>query len=190
MTSNPPRWWPRRRWPPAGGRSWRARATPLSSVACWPRGAILGGEISGHYFFGELGGDDALYATLMLLRVLDDRPGLPLRPGDRHGAQPIPSRPTCACHAPPSGRRRILDELQAAFADYPIRHLDGVRVQFPEGWALARISVTEPLITLRFEARTAEQLAAIQRQVRQRAPQLDALLEPSSRPLDPRNRTG
>ena len=33
--------------------------------------ALLGGEISGHYFFDELGGDDSLYASLLMLRVLD-----------------------------------------------------------------------------------------------------------------------
>jgi phosphomannomutase / phosphoglucomutase len=142
--------------------------------------AILAGEISGHYFFAELGGDDALYATLLLLRVLDDLGQTLTTAMDSVPAYPITPDLRLPCSA--DRARRILDEFQAAFRDLPIDTLDGVRVRFPHGWALARISVTEPLLTLRFEAHTQEDLAAIQVEVRRRAPQLDALLTESGLP--------
>ena len=136
--------------------------------------AVLGGEVSGHYFFGALGGDDALYATLLLLRALDDL-GLELAEAiDTVPSYPITPDLRLPCDS--ARARRILDDLQAAFADHPIERLDGVRVQFPSGWALARTSVTEPLLTLRFEAHSQAELAAIQRQVRDKAPLLDALM--------------
>ena len=136
-------------------------------------GAILGGEISGHYFFGELGGDDALYATLLLLRALDEW-GVPYAQAmDTVPAYPI--TPDLRIPCPREGAERILAELRTAFRDHPINPLDGVRIEFARGWALARISVTEPLITLRFEAHTDGELEAIQRQVRAASPTLEAL---------------
>jgi len=143
-------------------------------------GALLGGEASGHYFFGALGGDDALYATLMLLRALDAA-GVGLAAAmDTVPSYPI--TPDIRIPCPRERARAILRELQDAFSDYPVDTLDGVRIQFPAGWALARISVTEPLITLRFESRTVEQLAQIQQLTRQRSRLLDELLAEPGKP--------
>ena len=50
--------------------------------------------------------------------------------------------------------------------------LDGVRVTWADGWALARTSVTEPLITLRFEAHTQPRLAEIKETVYSKVPAL------------------
>jgi len=135
--------------------------------------AILGGEISGHYFFGALGGDDALYATLLLIQVLDD---LGVSFAEAMDTVPVyPITPDLRLPCPKERAQRILDELAAVFAEYPIDTLDGVRVQFPNGWALARISVTEPLLTLRFEAHSQEALQEIQAQVLHRSPLLAEL---------------
>jgi phosphomannomutase/phosphoglucomutase len=41
--------------------------------------------------------------------------------------------------------------------------LDGVRAVFPDGWGLVRASNTQPVLVLRFEAKTQERLAAIQK---------------------------
>lgn len=123
-------------------------------------GAELGGEISGHYFYRELGGDDALYATLRLCNILDR---LNVSLGQAIDTVPdYPITPDIRLPCPPGVARRVLGELERAFADLPIGQVDGVRVSFPEGWGLARLSVTEPMITLRFEAHTEEQLACIQ----------------------------
>ncbi|MBC7257576.1 MAG: phosphomannomutase/phosphoglucomutase, partial [Chloroflexi bacterium] len=127
-------------------------------------------EVSGHYFFGELRGDDALYATLLLLRVLD-RLGIPL--SEAMATVPAyPITPDIRLPCTPETVRAILEELAKAFADLPLSFLDGVRIAFPEGWALARPSVTEPLITLRFEARSERALQEIQRAVRDASPTL------------------
>ncbi len=130
------------------------------------RGAVLGGEISGHFFFGELGGDDGLYATLLMLHVIveagcglaalvDTAPRYPITPDIR-----LP--------CPPGEAKAIIQKLIAAFADAPgceISTLDGVRIAWPDGWALVRPSVTESLITMRFEAHTPERLADIRQTV-------------------------
>ncbi len=125
--------------------------------------AVLGGEISGHYFFGELRRDDALYATLMLADMLDER-GLALAAA----MEDVPNYPItpdlrlpCAAEVADA----ILTDLDAAFRDLPRSYLDGIKIQFADGWALARRSVTEPVITLRFEARTRQALDAIRSRV-------------------------
>jgi phosphomannomutase/phosphoglucomutase len=53
---------------------------------------------------------------------------------------------------------RLRDELAA---EYDVIAIDGVRVEFPDGWGLARASNTGPHIILRFEAQTEERLAEI-----------------------------
>jgi phosphomannomutase/phosphoglucomutase len=136
--------------------------------------ALLGGEISGHYFFRAIGGDDALYATLFMLEVLE---ALDTPLSAAMDSVPIyPITPDLRAPCPPERAERILEELADAFAAYPISRYDGVRIQFPEGWALARLSVTEPLITLRFEAHTARALEKIQATVRASSPELDAVM--------------
>jgi phosphomannomutase/phosphoglucomutase len=50
-------------------------------------------------------------------------------------------------------------------ARYPVSTLDGVRISFPEGWGLLRASNTQPVLVLRFEARSAAALAAYRAEV-------------------------
>lgn len=136
--------------------------------------AALGGEISGHYFFRELGRDDALYATLLLLHILQqaDRPLSALVEAIPH----YPITPDLRLPCPPEEQGPILEALQAAFSDHDVSTIDGVRVDFGDGWALIRSSVTEPLLTIRFEAHTPERLAEIQAEVGRRVPALGRLL--------------
>jgi phosphomannomutase/phosphoglucomutase len=136
--------------------------------------ALLAGELSGHYFFQALGGDDALYATLLLFQVLDKLGATFAEAIDTVPAYPITPDIRIPCSA--ERAKRLLDELQAAFAEYPVNTRDGVRIQFTDGWALVRQSVTEPLVTLRYEAHSREALEEIQHLVRESSPTLHALL--------------
>ncbi|MCO6453106.1 MAG: phosphomannomutase/phosphoglucomutase [Caldilineales bacterium] len=137
-------------------------------------GAGLAGEISGHYFFGELQRDDALFASLLMLQILSES-GQPLS-ALMADVPAYAITPDLRLPCPPEERAVILDEFHAAFADHEVSLVDGVRVQFANGWALARASVTEPLITLRFEGRTQADLQEIQAQVLAKAPRLGRML--------------
>ena len=64
----------------------------------------------------------------------------------------------------------VVARLKEAFADRPQDHADGVRIEFDDGWALCRVSVTEPVITLRFEGDGPEELEAIRQRVLGRIP--------------------
>jgi phosphomannomutase/phosphoglucomutase len=143
------------------------------------RRAVLGGEISGHFFFGTLGWDDGLYAALLLLDILQaDGRGLAALTAE------VPRyciTPDLRLPCPPDRARALVQAIEQAFRQEPgceVSTLDGVRVAWPDGWALARPSVTEPLLTMRFEARTPERLAGIRSELAARVPELRGILPP------------
>lgn len=126
------------------------------------RGGVMGGEISGHFFFGELGRDDGLYSILLMLQVIEDRSQ---ELGELVDTMPrYPITPDIRLPASPSEVEAILGELREGFAervDCEISTLDGIRIDWRDGWALVRPSVTQPLVTLRFEARSEARLNEI-----------------------------
>lgn len=142
------------------------------------RKAVLGGEISGHFFFGDLGRDDGLYATLLMLDVI---------PADGRGlaamSDSVPRyriTPDLRLPCPPDRARAIVRELETTFRKEKgcdVVTLDGVRIAWPDGWALARTSVTEPLLTMRFEAHTDKRLREIRETLLARVPQLKEILK-------------
>jgi phosphomannomutase/phosphoglucomutase len=141
------------------------------------RKALLGGEISGHFFFGELGRDDGLYAALLMLKIVAEEGRGLAALADTVPRYPI--TPDIRLSCPPEEAQAIVRELEQAFArdtDCEVSTLDGVRIAWPDGWALVRPSVTEPLITLRFEAHSQERLAQIQDIVIAQSPRLQELV--------------
>lgn len=126
-------------------------------------GAPLAGEMSGHMFFGPpdyLGFDDALYAAARLLRIVSaTRSPVSALLADVPRYVSTPEiRVDC-------GEERKVPVVQAAAAHFAARYetitIDGVRWKTPEGWGLIRASNTQPILVLRFEARTADGLERI-----------------------------
>jgi len=128
-------------------------------------GAPLAGEMSGHMFFNEgfFGFDDALFAAGRLLRYVAS--------SGRSLADLVDSIPHY--HATPETRLACPDErkfavveaLKREFADGSrVIDIDGVRVEFGDGWGLVRASNTQPALVVRFEARTPERLTRIRAQ--------------------------
>lgn len=122
--------------------------------------AVFGGELSGHFFYDLLeGGDDALYSSLLMGKIVSE--------GGKKLSQMVGVIPKYYITPDiriPYGEQspeEILSALREGARGKDISELDGIRVQYPEGWALARISVTEPLLTFRFEARSPEILRGI-----------------------------
>jgi len=117
-------------------------------------GAVMGGEVSGHLFFRALdGGDDGLYAALLMTSIVGKHGKL----SNLIAKLPhYPITPDLRIKVEKSGD--ILRKISEAFPSEQVTKLDGVRVAFSDGWGLARQSVTEPAITLRFEGKTPEAL--------------------------------
>jgi phosphomannomutase/phosphoglucomutase len=131
-------------------------------------GAALAGEMSGHTFFGErwYGFDDGLYAGARLLEILARQTD----PAATLDALPDAiSTPELNIGCAEGEQHALISKLQAS-AEFPgatdIIRIDGVRVEYPDGFGLARASNTTPVIVLRFEADEHAALARIQREFR------------------------
>jgi phosphomannomutase/phosphoglucomutase len=126
--------------------------------------ALLAGEMSGHMFFADdyYGYDDAIFASARLLKLLADA-GKPLS----ELVAEIPyyySTPEIRVDCPDEIKFKIVDGIREYFqAKYETIDIDGVRVVFPDGWGLVRASNTQPVLVLRFEAKSQERLSEIQK---------------------------
>lgn len=127
--------------------------------------AALGGELSGHLFFRDrnYGYDDALYAGLRLLEGLSAT-------GKTIGELLSDLPPGCATpeiriDTTEEKKHLIVEALKRVFPpgspEFNVNWLDGLRLSFPQGWALARASNTQPVVVLRFEADSPERMAAM-----------------------------
>lgn len=117
-------------------------------------GALLAGEMSGHIFFRDryLGYDDAIYASLRLMEILAKK-GKPYSVRKLlEGVSPMVSTPEIRFDCPDEIKFAIVEKVKKAFEDYPVIDIDGVRVNFPNGWGLIRASNTQPALVMRFEA--------------------------------------
>ncbi len=131
-------------------------------------GALLAGEMSGHTFFKErwYGFDDALYAGARLLEVLSKESNA------NQALKSLPNAPsTPELHwALEEGEPHALVARLQAVKPFPgaerVLTIDGVRVEYADGFGLARASNTTPVIVLRFEADTAAALERIKQAFR------------------------
>ncbi|HEX5802413.1 MAG TPA: phosphomannomutase/phosphoglucomutase [Azospira sp.] len=127
-------------------------------------GAPLAGEMSGHVFFKErwFGFDDGLYTGARLLEILSRAAD----PSAQLKALPnATSTPELNIKMAEGEPFRLLDELKASarFTDArEVIAIDGLRVEYADGFGLARPSNTTPVVVLRFEADNAAALARIQ----------------------------
>ena len=131
-------------------------------------GAKLAGEMSGHIFFNDrwFGFDDALYSAARLLEILarDSRSS-----ADVFAEFPDSiNTPELSVPLKDNEKFAFVEALTSAadFANAKITTIDGLRVDFSNGWGLVRASNTTPSLVVRFEADTDEAMADIQAQFR------------------------
>lgn len=149
----------------AGGRPlmWRTGHSFIKSKLK-ESDAALAGEMSGHIFFKErwYGFDDGLYAGARLIELLSRDP----RPvGEIFAALPDShNTPELRIEMAEGEHFTFMQELTqtANFSDGKVSTIDGIRVDFDDGFGLVRASNTTPILVLRFEADTPQALERIQ----------------------------
>jgi phosphomannomutase/phosphoglucomutase len=131
-------------------------------------GALLAGEMSGHVFFKErwFGFDDGLYAGARLLEILSRQkdPSATL-----NNLPDAVSTPELHIHLKEGENYALIEKIRqdARFTDFrEIITIDGLRVEYADGFGLMRSSNTTPVIVLRFEADDADALTRIQQDFR------------------------
>lgn len=131
-------------------------------------GALLAGEVSGHFFFKEdyYGFDDGLYAAIKLLHLLS------------HSSQELeefydtlPSLPSTAEVRIPcvsDEKYKIPQNIKARLhtQGYLFNDIDGIRVQLDEGWWLLRASHTQDILVVRCESYTMDGLEYIKQHLK------------------------
>jgi phosphomannomutase/phosphoglucomutase len=131
-------------------------------------GVLLAGEMSGHVFFKErwYGFDDGMYAGARLLEYLSGVPDI------QAAFDALPdsvNTPELQIKLAEGENYALIDKLQKT-ARFPTARevitIDGLRVEYDDGFGLARSSNTTPVVVLRFEATDATALKRIQEDFR------------------------
>ncbi len=130
--------------------------------------ALLAGEFSGHIFFRDryFGFDDAIYATVRLIEILKkNHSSLEQLLHDFPVSYSTPEiRIACEEDKKQPVIEMIIKRLKGyihgenSYNILALNTLDGVRIKFPEGWALVRPSNTQPVLVVRVEAYNEEAL--------------------------------
>ncbi|KRW61270.1 phosphomannomutase [Pseudomonas sp. TTU2014-080ASC] len=126
-------------------------------------GALLAGEMSGHIFIKErwYGFDDGIYSAARLLEILS----IDTRTADQiFSAFPDDiSTPEINIQVTEQSKFSIIESLQreGVWGDGKLTDIDGIRIDYPKGWGLVRASNTTPVLVLRFEAESEEELERI-----------------------------
>ena len=142
-------------------------------------GAPLAGEMSGHIFFADrwYGFDDALYCAARLVQILTGLGEPSSRVFSRLPA--AMSTPELRLAVGEGAQGRLVESLLAGghFADAKKTTIDGLRVDYADGWGLARASNTEPSLVLRFEGVDDDALERIKGEFRHALLSIDPSLE-------------
>jgi phosphomannomutase/phosphoglucomutase len=129
-------------------------------------GALLAGELSGHIMIADdyYGFDDALYCACRLIDLAGRM--------ESSLSEAVAEFP--AYVSTPELRIEVTEERKWSIVDAALEHfrslydvidVDGVRILFGDGWALLRVSNTQPVIVARFEAKTEARLDEIRADV-------------------------
>ena len=142
-------------------------------------GAELAGEMSGHNFFKErwFGFDDGLYSAARMLEILSKRNQTSSEIFDE-----LPdsiNTPELQIMFDEGEHYKFMEKFkqEANFENADIITIDGMRVNYAEGWGLIRPSNTTPCLVLRFEANNQEVLEEIQDKFRQQLHNMDSSLQ-------------
>lgn len=130
-------------------------------------GALLAGEMSGHIFFADryYGYDDALYAAIRLINILQKSP---LSLAEIFDQIPkLINTPEIRIPCADSIKFSVIDKIQKQLKDNNINfsNVDGVRVTTDDGWWLLRASNTQSILVARCESKTEEGLQRLKEQV-------------------------
>jgi len=129
-------------------------------------GALLAGEMSGHLYFADnyYGYDDAIYAGMRLAELLSE--------SDKTLSEMLStlpqyfSSPEIRVSCPDDVKFKVVEKLLKRFREkYTVNDIDGMRIEFEDGWGLVRASNTQPVLVLRFEGKDEKALERIQSEI-------------------------
>ncbi|QHQ37612.1 phosphomannomutase/phosphoglucomutase [Microbulbifer hydrolyticus] len=162
-----------------GGRPvmWKTGHAPMKEKML-ETGALLGGELSGHIFIKDrwYGFDDGIYAAARILEIMALREQTLDELID--SLPQMVNTPEILLPVAEGDKFALIDRLrkEGRFGDADLNTIDGLRIEFADGWGLVRASNTTAALTLRFEADDETALARIREQVSTQLQKLDSAL--------------
>ncbi|SMF23847.1 phosphomannomutase [Alteromonadaceae bacterium Bs31] len=138
-----------------GGRPimWKTGHSPMKAKMA-ETGALVGGEYSGHIFIKDrwFGFDDGMYAAARLIEIMSLQGGSLDELMEEFPDSP--NTPEIRLEVPEEKKFEVVSQLVeiGEFGDGKVTTLDGIRVDYANGWGLVRASNTAAHLTLRFEA--------------------------------------
>ncbi|WOX04076.1 phosphomannomutase/phosphoglucomutase [Microbulbifer pacificus] len=162
-----------------GGRPvmWKTGHAPMKTKIL-ETGALLGGELSGHIFIKDrwYGFDDGIYAAARILEIMALREQSLDELLD--SLPQMVNTPEILLPVAESAKFALIDRLrkEARFDNADLNTIDGLRIEFADGWGLVRASNTTAALTLRFEADDEAALARIRALVAEQLHKLDPAL--------------
>ncbi len=127
--------------------------------------ALLAGEMSGHIFFADrwFGFDDAIYSSARLYEIVARSKNLSSLTSD---LSPMVNTPEIRIDCEEEKKFQLIEEAAKLLMDpkAKLTTIDGLRVDFDDRWGLIRASNTQPVIVMRFEAKSDTLLKQIQSQ--------------------------
>ncbi|GAB6888620.1 phosphomannomutase/phosphoglucomutase [Desulfothermus okinawensis JCM 13304] len=130
-------------------------------------GALLAGEMSGHMFFADryYGFDDAIYAAARLIEIISKYPEKRLSTYLEDWPKTY-NTPEIRMDCPEKIKFQVVEKAKEYFKAHAqggrVIDVDGIRINFKDGWGLIRASNTQPVLVLRFEAESEQRLREIQ----------------------------
>ena len=140
-------------------------------------GALLAGEMNGHIFFKErwFGFDDGIYSAVRLCEILANGNDAASELFQRFPEDV--STPEINISVTEEEKFKLVEQLQKAhFPSGTVSTIDGIRVDYKDGWGLIRASNTTPVLVLRFEGESATVLKRIQNEFQQHLHAVDSKL--------------
>ncbi|MFV8783002.1 phosphomannomutase/phosphoglucomutase [Microbulbifer sp. SA54] len=162
-----------------GGRPimWKTGHAPMKTKML-ETGALLGGELSGHIFIKDrwYGFDDGAYAAARILEIMALREQSLDELID--SLPHMVNTPEILLPVPESEKFALIDRLrkEGRFEQADLNTIDGLRIEFADGWGLVRASNTTAALTLRFEADNEPALERIRQLVADQLHKLDPSL--------------
>ncbi|MFD1216887.1 phosphomannomutase/phosphoglucomutase [Microbulbifer celer] len=159
-----------------GGRPvmWKTGHAPMKTKML-ETGALLGGELSGHIFIKDrwYGFDDGAYAAARVLEIMALREQTLDELLDT--LPQMVNTPEILLPVPEEKKFALIEKLrnEGSFGEADINTIDGLRIEFADGWGLVRASNTGAALTLRFEADDEQALARIRKVIARELQKID-----------------
>ncbi len=124
---------------------------------------VFAGELSGHFYFPAYGfpWDDGLFAAALMCQMVSEKD---VR-AKLEGYPDYPVSPELRIDCPEERKQKVVKRMKEEYSDHDLSTMDGVKIQFDEGWALVRPSSTEEKMSVRCEADTEEDVERVLEEV-------------------------